>query len=185
MTKSELRAIYKSKRKQLSTEEVNQISLQIFENLKSMKIWNNSTFHIFIPILNQKEINTLPLVQHLFELRKNVVVPKIENDKMISCLIDPNTEFQSGKFNVPEPQEFQIIESKEIEVVFMPMIICDKMGNRVGYGGGYYDRFLKECRIDVIKIGLNFFGPIDKIEDVFESDIALDYCATRDEIVSF
>lgn len=185
MTKSELRNIYKSKRKALSSEEVDKISLQILENLKSMKIWENSTFHVFISISNNNEINTLPIIDYLFELNKKVIVPKIEGEKMLSCQIDSETKFQLGKFNVPEPKSFQVIESKQIDVIFMPMLICDKKGNRIGYGGGYYDRFLQECRKDVIKIGLNFFEPIDEIEEVFESDVHLNYCVTGEGIVSF
>lgn len=185
MTKSELRIIYKSKRKEFSTEEVNQISFQILDNLKSMEIWENSVFHIFMPILNHNEINTLPILNYLFELEKQVAVPKVEGEKMLGCLIEKKTEFVSGKFNVPEPQFFQLIDAKEVDVIFIPMLICDKKGNRVGYGGGYYDRFLKECKDNVLKIGLNLFEPIDKIEDVYESDISLDYCVTGDEIVSF
>lgn len=185
MTKSELRTIYKSKRQKLSSEQVNQISFSILDNLKSMKIWENSVFHIFIPILSQNEIITFPIINYLFELKKQVVVPKIDDNKMLSCLIDKDTEFVSGKFNVPEPKYFQLIDSDKIDVVFLPMMICDKQGNRVGYGGGYYDRFLQDCRKDVIKIGLNFFEPVEKIEDVFESDIPLDYCVTGEGIVSF
>lgn len=185
MTKSELRTFYKSKRNELSSEKVNEISLQILEHLKSMPIWENSYFHTFVPILNQNEIKTLPIIDYLFQLNKNVIVPKIEGEKMLNCLIDAETEFESGKFNVPEPKTFQIIDSKQIDVVFVPMLICDQKGNRIGYGGGYYDRFLQECRNDIIKIGLNFFEPIDEIEEVFESDVPLNYCVTGAGIVSF
>lgn len=185
MTKSELRAVYKSKRQELSSEQVYRISFSILENLKLMKIWENSVFHIFIPILSQNEIITFPIINYLFELKKQVVVSKIDDNKMLSCLIDKDTEFVSGKFNVPEPEYFELIESDKIDIVFLPMMICDKQGNRVGYGGGYYDRFLQDCRKDVIKIGLNFFEPVQNIEDVFKSDIPLDYCVTGAGIVSF
>src|SRR5690606_33484872 len=109
----------------------------------------------------------------------------VENNQMLNCQINPEVEWAKGKFNFPAPKEFHLVDSKEIDVVFLPMLICDKAGNRVGYGGGFYDRFLKGCRQDAIKIGLNFFSPIDEISDVFESDVPLDYCVTGDEIVSF
>lgn len=185
MTKSELRTLYRSKRKKLSSEKANEISLQILENLKSMDIWGNSVFHVFIPILNQNEINTLPIIEYLFELNKQVVVPKVEGDKMLNCLIDENTEFISGKFNVTEPKKFQLIDSEQIEVVILPMLIGDKKGNRVGYGGGYYDRFLEKLQPKVLKIGINFFPPISEINDVESTDIPLDYCVTGEEILSF
>lgn len=185
MTKSELRTFYKSKRNEISSEKVNELSLQILEHLKSMPIWENSNFHIFIPILNQNEINTLPIIDYLFQFGKNVIVPKVQGDKMLSCLIDKNTAFESGKFNVPEPKYYQLFDPKEIDVIIMPMLICDQKGNRIGYGGGFYDRFLQECRNDVIKIGLNFFEPIQKMDEIYESDVPLNYCVTGDEIVSF
>jgi|SRR5690606_1476814 len=185
MTKSELRSLYKLKRKVLSSEKAHAISLGILSNLKTMDIWKYSTFHIFIPILNQNEINTLPILEHLFELNKKVIVPKISGDQMLNCLIDEHTEFETGKFNVPEPETFQLVDAKLIEVVFLPMMICDRKGNRIGYGGGFYDLFLNRCKKDVVKIGLNFFEPIDRIDDVFESDVPLNYCVTGEGIVSF
>jgi len=185
MTKSQLRIIYKSKRKEFSPEEVNQISSRILENLKLMNIWENRAFHIFMPILNHNEINTLPIMDHLFEQKKQVIVPKVDGPNMLSCLIDRETVFESGKFRVPEPKHFRLFDPEMIDVIFMPMLICDRSGNRIGYGGGYYDRFLLDCKKDVLKIGLNFFEPVDEIPEVFESDIPLDYCLTGNSIVSF
>lgn len=185
MTKSELRTFYKSKRKEFSVMQVNRISTEILDNLKSMDIWGKSNFHVFMSIPNQNEINTLPILDFLFESEKKVIVPKIENGNMLSCLIEKNTKFFPGKFNVPEPEFFETFNPKSIEVIFMPMIICDMTGNRVGYGGGYYDKFLMQCKSDVIKIGLNFFQPVDRIWDMFETDIPLDHCVTGTGIVSF
>ncbi|MFA7686603.1 MAG: 5-formyltetrahydrofolate cyclo-ligase [Moheibacter sp.] len=185
MKKSELRILYKAKRKALSSEESKQISFQILENLKSMEIWGNSVFHVFLPIPNQNEVNTLPLIKYLLESKKQVVVPKLDGQQMLTCLIDKNTEFEPGKFNVPEPKLFQLIDPKKIDVILMPMLICDKKGNRIGYGGGFYDRFLLDCKKNVLKIGLNFFEPIEEIPEVFETDVPLDYCVTGDSIVSF
>ncbi len=185
MTKSELRKIYKSKRKELSFEEVNEISLQILENLKTLDIWENSVFHVFVPIAKNHEINTFYLIDYLFAQQKTVVVPKVEGLEMLNSKISPDLTWTTGKFGVPEPLEYEFIDSERIEVVFLPMLICDKKGNRVGYGGGYYDRFLEKLSSEVLKIGLNFFSPISEIKDVEIFDIPLDYCVTGEEIVSF
>ena len=69
--------------------------------------------------------------------------------------------------------------------MFIPLLAFDNKGNRVGYGKGYYDNFLSKCTPDVIKIGLSFFEASDEITDVFESDIALDYCVTPNTIYQF
>ena len=185
MTKSELRKIYKNQRNLLSTLEIQDFSQKIFENLKKMPIWNKSYYHVFVPIKSQNEINTHLIIDYLFDLNKSVVVPKVNGSQMINCKIDENVEWVKGRFDVPEPKDFEIIENELIEVVFVPMLICDQSGNRVGYGGGFYDRFFQEIGKDVLIIGINYFSPIESIEDVEPTDISLDYCVTSREIVSF
>ena len=63
--------------------------------------------------------------------------------------------------------------------------LSTKKGHRVGYGKGFYDKFLSECKPDAIKIGLSFFEPEELITDVFESDVKLDYCVTPNSIHAF
>ena len=70
-------------------------------------------------------------------------------------------------------------------MVFVPLLAFDKKGHRVGYGKGFYDKFLSECKPDAIKIGLSFFEPEELITDVFESDVKLDYCVTPNSIHAF
>ena len=65
------------------------------------------------------------------------------------------------------------------------MLICDARGNRIGYGKGFYDRFLTNCKPETVKIGLSFFGPEVEISDVFESDVRLDYCVTPNKSYAF
>lgn len=67
----------------------------------------------------------------------------------------------------------------------MPLLAYDKQGNRVGYGKGFYDKFLSQCKPNVVKIGLSFFEPEDLIEDIFENDVKLDVCITTLEIYNF
>jgi len=185
MTKSELRQIYKQKRSEFSSVEIDNLSAGILENLKQLSIWDFSVFHCFLPIQSQNEINTFPLVEHLFTNKKRVAVPKIDNLNLINCEIQKDVQFTAGKFNVPEPKVFKIIENQEVDIVFLPLLICDKSGNRVGYGGGFYDRWLSEFENPPVKIGLNFFSPINEISDVNEFDVRLDYCVTPFGIVSF
>jgi 5-formyltetrahydrofolate cyclo-ligase len=72
-----------------------------------------------------------------------------------------------------------------IDVVFVPLLAYDKQGNRVGYGKGFYDKFLSLCKPEVVKIGLSFFEPEDLIDDVFENDVKLDYCVTSERVICF
>jgi 5-formyltetrahydrofolate cyclo-ligase len=70
-------------------------------------------------------------------------------------------------------------------VVFVPLLGYDVQGNRVGYGKGFYDAFLSQCKKDVVKIGLSFFEPEQEITDVLNTDIRLDYCVTPTTVYSF
>ena len=77
------------------------------------------------------------------------------------------------------------IDENLFEVIFVPLLAFDKQGDRVGYGGGYYDNFLGNIKQNAIKIGLSFFEPIDKIMDTEKHDIKLDYVVTTKKVYSF
>jgi 5-formyltetrahydrofolate cyclo-ligase len=70
-------------------------------------------------------------------------------------------------------------------VVFVPLLAFDKKGHRVGYGKGFYDRFLSDCKPETIKIGLSFFEAEESISAILPSDIRLDFCVTPTEIIVF
>ena len=70
-------------------------------------------------------------------------------------------------------------------MVLVPLLCFDRSGHRVGYGKGYYDRFLRKCRADCKKIGLSMFDPVDEITDAGESDVRLDLVITPTATVSF
>ena len=72
-----------------------------------------------------------------------------------------------------------------IDVVFVPLLAFDTNGNRVGYGKGFYDKFLSQCQPETIKIGLSFFEAEEEIADVYQDDIRLDYCVTPNKIYDF
>ena len=96
-----------------------------------------------------------------------------------------NTIIKKNQYNIPEPVDGIEISIDKIEVVFIPLLAFDKKGNRVGYGKGFYDRFLAKCKPKTIKIGLSFFEAETEISNVFESDISLDYCVTPKMVYIF
>jgi 5-formyltetrahydrofolate cyclo-ligase len=96
-----------------------------------------------------------------------------------------NTKFQKSEYNIYEPVDGLEVPTSKIDVVFVPLLAYDTKGNRVGYGKGFYDNFLSKCKEDVVKIGLSFFEPEEAIDDVFETDIRLDYCVTPMTLYSF
>ncbi|TDU43728.1 5-formyltetrahydrofolate cyclo-ligase [Gelidibacter sediminis] len=180
MNKAALRTLYKLKRQALSIEAIDNGSLEIANQLLKLPIWNASYYHVFLSIAEHKEINTEYILNILSGKDKNIIISKsdFKTFKMTNYLLLDNTVIKKNAWNIPEPVDGIVIDSQNIDVVFVPLLAFDQQGHRVGYGKGFYDTFLSECRPETIKIGLSLFDPEDKIDDVFENDVALDYCVT-------
>jgi 5-formyltetrahydrofolate cyclo-ligase len=180
MTKTELRAQYKALRKNLSEESIEEMSLAIANSVLELDIWDKTYFHVFLPIEEQKEVNTEFLLHLLSGKDKEIVISKTDftTRKMTHFLLTDNTKIKKNEYNIPEPMDGIEVPSSKIQVVFVPLLAFDTKGNRVGYGKGFYDQFLAECTPETIKIGLSFFEAETFIADVFEKDIRLDFCIT-------
>lgn len=187
MNKKDLRSKYKTLRQQLSAEAIEDKSLAIANRLLSLDVWEKTYFHLFLTIEEQKEVDTEFILQILAGKDKEIVVSKsdFETREMTHYLLTDNTKFRKNEYNIFEPVDGLEVPVSKIDVVFVPLLAYDKNGNRVGYGKGFYDNFLAKCREDVIKIGLSFFEPEESIEDVFATDIRLDYCVTPFGINNF
>ncbi|MCX7546413.1 5-formyltetrahydrofolate cyclo-ligase [Xanthomarina sp. F1114] len=187
MNKSELRKAYKLKRQELSQEAIEDLSLQIANNLLELPIWELSFYHVFLSIVEHKEINTDYLLSILSGKDKNIVISKSDfsTGNLTHFLLTDNTVIKKNRYNIPEPIDGIEISNQKIDLVFVPLLAFDTQGHRVGYGKGFYDKFLANCKPETIKIGLSFFEAETKIEDVFEGDIPLDYCVTPTEMYKF
>lgn len=186
-TKSELRIQFKKRRAELSDEDVESQSLAIANQLLKLDIWNHSFYHLFLSIIEQKEINTDYILNILSGKDKNIVISKtdFETVSMIHFLLTDNTVIKKNSHNIPEPVEGIEISTDKIDVVFVPLLAFDKQGHRIGYGKGFYDNFLSRTKSDAIKIGLSFFEAEEKIEGIFDRDVPLDYCVTPNSIYKF
>lgn len=187
ITKKDLRVAYKTLRLQLTPEEVEEKSLSIANRLVGMPVWDREFYHIFLPIKKQNEVDT-ELILHLLSGKdKNILLSKSDfgSGEMTHFLLTDNTKIVLNPNGIPEPTGGIEIADEKIDVVFVPLLCFDESGNRVGYGKGFYDRFLAKCRPDALKIGLSFFEAVEPWEDVFESDIKLDFCVTPDKVYGF
>ena len=187
MNKSELRKKYKELRLGLSIDNIENKSMAIANQLLKLDIWDNTYFHIFLPIEEYKEVNTEYILNILQAKDKEIVISKsdFETISMAHFLLTDNTKIKKNKYNIPEPINGLPVPTEMIDVIFIPLLAYDKQGNRVGYGKGFYDKFLSECKPNVVKIGLSFFEPEELIEDIFENDVKLDFCVHPNKIVSF
>ena len=184
-SKKKLRVFYIKKRLNISNIEKNTWSNEITNRCLKLPIWNHNFFHIFLPIKEKNEVDTYLLLNRIKEKNKKIIIPKINGFNLNHYLFDNNISIKKNHFGIPEPLNGIKVKINLIEVVFVPLIIADKFGNRVGYGKGYYDRFLKKCDKEIIKVGLCFFDVIENIVDITVNDIKLNYCVTPNKIIKF
>ncbi|PHS65729.1 MAG: 5-formyltetrahydrofolate cyclo-ligase [Flavobacterium sp.] len=179
MNKKEFRKKYKELREQISEEELEDLSIEIANNALKLPIWDFDNYHIFLPIPNKKEVNTEYLLHILQGKDKSIIVPKvhIETGELSHILLQDNTLLKPSNYKVPEPVSGIEISPPQINVVFVPLLAYDKKGNRLGYGKGFYDRFLVKCKPETIFIGLSLFEPEDEIP-IEETDVPLHFCVT-------
>lgn len=187
MNKEELRTKYKKLRQDLSKNDIDDLSILIANQILKLNIWDKTYFHVFMPIENQNEVNT-EFILHLLQGKdKEIVISKsdFETLGMTHFLLTDNTKIKKNKYNIPEPIDGIEVPISKIDVVFVPLLAFDSSGNRVGYGKGFYDRFLSNCKPEIIKIGLSCFEYEKKMDDVAGNDVKLDFCITPKTIYSF
>lgn len=187
MSKAQLRKSYKTLRQQISQSQIEDYSLAIANQLLRLDIWKHSLYHIFLTIEEQKEVNTDYILNILAGKDKNIVLSRsnFEDFSMSHYLLTDNTTLRKNAYNIPEPVDGVEIQTSQLEVIFVPLLAFDKVGHRIGYGKGFYDRFLAQCDPETIKIGLSFFEPHADIFEVSTSDIKLDYCLTPQQVFRF
>jgi 5-formyltetrahydrofolate cyclo-ligase len=187
MLKSALRKKYKALRNQLTAEQLDNFSIAIANQLLKLPVWDKRYYHLFLTIAEQKEVDTEFVLNILSGKDKDIILSKsnFEAHSLTHFLLTDNTLIQKNVYNIPEPIDGIEVPSNKIDVVFVPLLAYDLKGNRIGYGKGFYDRFLANCKPDVIKIGLSFFPPETTSFVVDVDDIALDFCVTPDEIYDF
>lgn len=185
MQKSELRKIYLAKQKAFSSAERKRKSELVgeilFENFDFSKI---DFLHCFLPIKKFNEIDTHVILEKIRRDFPHVqtIVPRVnfQINEIENLLFTRETELAPNLWQISEPTHNETIATEKIDAVLVPLLCFDIRGFRVGYGKGFYDRFLQNCRADCLKIGLSFFPPVEKIEDTENFDVALDYCITPD-----
>ena len=185
--KKDLRIKYKKRRLSISVQEKEEKDQKIFSFLKGMNWDAVHVLHSFLPIPTLKEPDTLRFIRWLWEERPHIRIatPKINDRALEHYLFSQESNTLTNVWNISEVKEGEKIAPHTIDAVLIPMLICDQQGQRVGYGKGFYDRFLAECRQDVLKIGISYFDPISKIEDTEATDIPVNLCVTPEQIWRF
>lgn len=186
--KNELRQKYKKIRDSFKLDEIVYKSNFINKNLSDMDIYIKAK-HIMFYISNRNEVETHSLIKSAIKSGKQVYVPKVEikNKTMnASLLLDFDTELKNGALNILEPfGEFvRISDPKILDIIIIPGIAFDRNGYRIGYGAGYYDKFLTKVRKNAHKIGISYNETIlneDFTPDIY--DIPCNYIVTPTGVI--
>jgi 5-formyltetrahydrofolate cyclo-ligase len=189
MNKAELRQLYKQKRTEIPGPQrlrMDDLMLLQFQQFDYSAI---RTLLSYWPISGHAEPNT-----HLFSGYLRHMLPEMvlaypltdtASGEMTAVAVTEETVYQTNKLGITEPKEGIVVSPDEIDLVLVPMLACDKLGYRVGYGKGYYDKYLAHCRKEIVKIGFSYFEPIDKITDTGHFDVPLSYCITPQQTYEF
>ncbi|MEJ0106812.1 MAG: 5-formyltetrahydrofolate cyclo-ligase [Bacteroidota bacterium] len=189
MLKAEARNIYREKRKALSPAERAKMDDLLLIQFQTIELPFIHTLFSYWPIEENNEPNT-----HLFtdyiEFRNpalKILYPQSDfvNNTMQAIEVNADTPFERKEHGIHEPLTGIVTGAGMIDMVFVPMLTCDEEGYRVGYGKGFYDKYLEHCREDCIKAGFCYFEPVDKIDDRHKFDIPLDICITPYNVYVF
>ena len=186
MTKSQIRKSITEQRSQISFVELEVLSLKLLEQFKTLDFRNVTTLHIFLPIVEKKEPDTFLFIDWLQATHPEIkiIVPRADFEtSLMTHYVYPGREsLIKSLFNILEPSGDELHQG-EVDLVLIPMLAFDLKGFRVGYGKGFYDRFLQG--ITTRKVGICLFPPVDAIEDINEHDVKLDLCLSPHQIYMF
>jgi 5-formyltetrahydrofolate cyclo-ligase len=189
MTKAELRSLYLEKRRSLSPGEVADASRRIAERFfNEIDLTAIGNVHTFVRIPKFNEIDTSNIYFRLWQERRDILTfaPRTLNaTEMESIAFDADTLFDDNKWGIREPLGNEKADPQEFDLVLVPLLCFDESGHRVGYGKGFYDRFLASCRPDCLKVGLSYFPPEPSFVDIHERDVPIDVCITPERNFRF
>ncbi len=187
MTKKECRIYFKHKRLELSADELNRRSELICDRLFSRFQLEGKIISLFLPIERHKEINTYFILEKGMSIGVNIGLPQISefDYNLKHYLYESPDQLCINTWGIPEPIKGKLIKPKQFDFVLVPLLAIAKNGHRVGYGKGYYDRFLQKCSSHSRFIGLHLFDEFVELNDLSSHDVPLDFCITPEQIYQF
>jgi 5-formyltetrahydrofolate cyclo-ligase len=189
MEKKEARRMYREKRASITPQQKLKWDDLLLIQFQTLELPFLDSVLSFYPLEVHNEVNTFLITDYLHFKNPGLDIAYPRTDfsdhsmQAIACTVD--TVFEDNEYNIPEPLLGEIIPPANLDLVLVPLLGFDREGHRVGYGKGFYDRFLMQCSKDCIKIGLSYFDPVDHLEDADEFDVPLDICITPQEVYVF
>ena len=158
--KNQMRELLTQKRRLLTKEQILEQSALIISQLEQLPCFQSAkTVLLYYPMHN--EVNLLPLIKK-YKKEKTFLFPVVQRKLMTACPYEGNAKMHRGKYNIPEPTTPPY--RGEIDLILVPGVAFDLQGNRLGRGGGYYDRFIKSQPHTTTLVGVAYdFQLVDKV----------------------
>lgn len=190
MTKTALRKYYQEKRLSLTDRDRNRMDDLLLIRFQQWEIpLHISTVLSYWPLKHRVEPNTFLFTDFLaFRMPGIAVAYPVSDFKhhtMQALLVNDDTDYKVNQYGIAEPLEGEPVAPEEIDLVLVPMLAFDRKGYRLGYGKGFYDRYLSKCRPDLVKLGLCYFEPVGEIPGIDQYDVPLNACITPERIYEF
>ena len=187
MQKETLRNAIKSERDQFSSKDLALISTLITNNLLRAFQWKKKKINVFLPIKQNKEIDLRDFILKVMKLGGNICINRTDfNEKKMTHLLNLALNCRlNNKYGIPEPVAGKEAQMNDIDIVIVPLLCFNANGHRLGYGGGFYDRFLKQTKSTCINIGVCHFAEPRTINGIEPTDMVLDFLVSPDGIRKF
>lgn len=185
--KQKLREQFLQRRLQLRDETYLTKSARIIERLKQQPEYQDAEkLHCYVSMQKRHEVNTIPFIKELLDQDKKLAVPVTDFQKNVlhSRYITRFEDLQENKWGVLEPVAGEIAKPGEFDLVIVPMVGGDYNKNRIGYGKGFYDRFLSESGGAAVAVGLLFEDCLVESIPIEEFDIPMDKLITEERVIA-
>ncbi len=188
MTKEELRKLFLKRRRELSEGEWHRLNLALYSVFfTSIDLSFVRTLHLFLPLAANREPDTMTILDRVRREFPGVrvVLPRVSGNDLEHFFYEGPHQLELSSWGIPEPKQGVRALPETIDMVLVPLLAFDREGHRVGYGRGYYDRFLTKVRPDCQRIGLSLFSAVERITDIDEHDTPLTQCVTPEGTIVF
>ncbi|MBF9222552.1 5-formyltetrahydrofolate cyclo-ligase [Hymenobacter ruricola] len=195
-SKADLRRAALARRLALDAGQVARRSDKLRENLfREFPVAQWRWLHVFLPLQKRNEPDTWAIIRWIWgeEMPLRLAVPVVQADgiSLKHYELTPGTQLTQNRWGidepVPHPTAAPEVAPAALDAVLVPLLAADRTGQRVGYGGGFYDRFLAQCRPGTQFIGLSVLNeaPVQRIADVLPTDVPLTACITPGRVWRF
>jgi 5-formyltetrahydrofolate cyclo-ligase len=187
MKKAELKKIIKFERRKISEKKLHILSASIVKQLLDNFDWKKKLVNLYLPIKKFNEIDLTPLRIEIERLEGSVCINRsdFETFELAPILWNEKLIINENHFGIPEPINGKELKVEDIDIVLVPLLAFTSNGHRLGYGKGFYDRFLSKTKQDCLHIGVSLYDEPHQIDDIGKNDIALGYLISPKGVRTF